>query len=437
MSVLVVGMSHRVAPVTVLERVSMDPEKRDRTATRLVNCPSLSEVILLSTCNRVEVYSVTISFHSGVNEIVECLADVSGLDAEELREHLYVRYADAAAEHMLAVASGLDSMVLGEQQIIGQVRTAYQAASENGTVGPTLHALAQAALHTGKRVHTETGIDATGASMVTFALDQVAETLHSESFEGHRALVLGAGAMSSLAATHLGKRGIDELVIANRTFDRAQRLAQHSREAGVPAHAVEFNERQKTYGDVDIIVSATGAHDYTVKAPDITTNSPVFVDLSMPRDIDPEVPGTLINIESLKQSEREESKEVEEIAKRIIREELDAFSSAQRVRDVAPALSALRSMAAGIVKKEMERFDNRVDTDPEVHSEVAKTVQRVVDKLLHQPTVQVKALAANSGTISYDNALQQLFGLQPPSVSTQAAKLPTSATMNKAIKENK
>ena len=157
----------------------------------------------------------------------------------------------------------------------------------------------------------------------------------------------------------------------------------------------------------------------------------------MPRDIDPEVPGTLINIESLKQSEREESKEVEEIAKRIIREELDAFSSAQRVRDVAPALSALRSMAAGIVKKEMERFDNRVDTDPEVHSEVAKTVQRVVDKLLHQPTVQVKALAANSGTISYDNALQQLFGLQPPSVSTQAAKLPTSATMNKAIKENK
>lgn len=432
-----VGMSHRVAPVHVLEQVSMGEDKRDRTAARLMQCPSLSEVLLLSTCNRVEVYSVTNSFHSGVNEIVDVLSATSGLNADELREHLYVRYADAAAEHMLAVASGLDSMVLGEQQIIGQVRTAYQAASDNGTVGPTLHALAQAALHTGKRVHSETGIDETGASMVTFALDKVAESLDSDSFKGHRALVLGAGAMSSLAATHLGKRGIDELVIANRTFDRAERLAQHSREAGVPAHAVEFPERIKAYNDVDIIVSATGAHDYTVKAPDITGHTPVFVDLSMPRDIDPNVPGTLINIESLRQSEREESREVEEIAKRILREELDAFTSAQRVRDVAPALSALRSMAAGIVAKEMERFDNRVETDPETYREVAKTVQRVVDKLLHQPTVQVKALAANSGTISYDTALQQLFGLPATPVSTDVAKLPTSATMDKATKENK
>lgn len=437
MSVLVVGMSHRVAPVNVLEQVSMDEDKRDRTAQRLLQCPSLSEVILLSTCNRVEAYTVTNSFHSGVNEIVDVFAETSGLTGDELREHLYVRYADAAAEHMLAVASGLDSMVLGEQQIIGQVRTAYQAASDNGTVGPTLHALAQAALHTGKRVHSETGIDETGASMVTFALDKVAESLDSDSFKGHRALVLGAGAMSSLAATHLGKRGIDELVIANRTFDRAERLAQHSREAGVPAHAVEFPERIKAYNDVDIIVSATGAHDYTVKAPDITGHTPVFVDLSMPRDIDPNVPGTLINIESLRQSEREESREVEEIAKRILREELDAFTSAQRVRDVAPALSALRSMAAGIVAKEMERFDNRVETDPETHREVAKTVQRVVDKLLHQPTVQVKALAANSGTITYDNALQQLFGLPATPVSTDVAKLPTSATMDEATKENK
>ena len=147
-------------------------------------------------------------------------------------------------------------MVVGEQQIIGQVRSAYVDAVERGTVGPSLHSLAQAALHTGKRVHSETGIDDSGASMVTVALEEAMERMLVDDLRGKTALVLGAGAMSSLAATHLGKKGIDKLVLANRTRDRAERLAEHSREAGVPAEVVDFADRASVLDRVDLVVSA-------------------------------------------------------------------------------------------------------------------------------------------------------------------------------------
>ena len=255
MSVLLVGMSHRSAPVALLERLSMDAEVQNGTAGALVKQPSLSEAMIISTCNRLEVYTVTNAFHAGVEDVLRVLADVSGVDVAELRRYLYVRYSDAAAEHIFTVASGLDSMVVGEQQIIGQVRSAYVDAVERGTVGPNLHSLAQAALHTGKRVHTETGIDDSGASMVTVAIEEAMERMLVDDLRGKTALVLGAGAMSSLAATHLGKQGIDKLVLANRTRDRAERLAEHSREAGVPAEVVDFADRASVLDHVDLVLS--------------------------------------------------------------------------------------------------------------------------------------------------------------------------------------
>ena len=177
MSVLVVGMSHRSAPVALLERLSMDDAVQHRTTEELLEQPSISEAMIISTCNRLEIYCVTNAFHTGVQEVLEVLADISGIAEAELRTYLYVRYADAAAEHMFAVASGLDSMVVGEQQIIGQVRASYIDATERGSVGPALHSLAQTALHTGKRVHAETGIDDSGGSMVSFALDEALAVL--------------------------------------------------------------------------------------------------------------------------------------------------------------------------------------------------------------------------------------------------------------------
>ncbi|WP_027004220.1 glutamyl-tRNA reductase [Corynebacterium halotolerans] len=436
MSVLVVGMSHRSAPVALLERLSMDETVRHDTTTNLVQRPSLSEAMIISTCNRLEVYSVTNSFHRGVQDIVEVLHEVSDVDVETLRGYLYVRYADAAAEHMMVVASGLDSMVVGEQQIIGQVRTAYQEASDKGTVGPALHSLAQSALHAGKRVHSETDIDDAGASMVSFAIDEALRQLDATDLGGRTALVLGAGAMASLAATHLGRLGVDRLVIANRTRERAERLAGHAHEAGVAADVVDYEDRAAALEHVDLAVSATGADDFTITAANLPANREgglMLIDLSMPRDISDDVVERdgvhLVNIERLHKSlnSRDSGAEGHRDALDIVSEELDAYSSDQRVRDVAPAVSALRRHASELVEAELTRLQGRTPSmDGADFQEVSRTVRRVVDKLLHQPTIRVKELAAESGVVSYESALQELFGLKAvqPAVAVDVSDLP-------------
>lgn len=435
MSVLVVGMSHRSAPVALLEQLSMDDAVRTMTATQLVSCPSLTEAMIVSTCNRLEVYCMTNSFHTGVSDVVRVLHEISGVEIDTLRGYLYVRYADAAAEHMMVVAAGLDSMVVGEQQIIGQVRTAYHHATEVGTVGPALHGLVQAALHTGKRVHTETDIDDAGASMVSFALEEALDLDTSNldtpnPLEGKRALVMGAGAMASLAATHLGRLGIGHLVIANRTRERAERLASHSMEAGVETSVIDFDQRIQALADVDIVVSATGANTYTLEANDLTglDHPLILVDLSMPRDINDDVAEldgvSLVNIEKLHGLQRDHQ-DGSQAARTIVDQELAAYSSAQRVKDVAPAVSALRRHAAEIMDTEIARLKTRTPAmDEHDFEEVQRAVRRVVDKLLHQPTVRVKQLAACSGVVSYESALQEIFGLDDRSVKISVDALP-------------
>lgn len=438
MSMLVVGMSHQSAPVALLERLSMDDTVRNDTCEVLVSKPSLSEAMILSTCNRLEVYTVTNSFHTGVQDVVKVLAGNSGVDEDELRGYLYVRYADAAAEHLLTVTAGLDSMVVGEQQIIGQVRTAYQLAAEQGAVGPRIHALAQSALHTGKRVHSETDIDEAGSSMVSFAFDQAMMAMGAVDLKGKTALVLGAGAMSSLAATQAGRLGIDKLIIANRTFDRAERLAGHAHEAGVHAEAIEFHRRTAVLDDVDVVISATGAQEFTLTKQDIPAgHNLMIIDLSLPRDIDNAVAEldnvTLINIERLSDSLDAADTEVaggadpQVAARAIVREELEAYSSAQRVREIVPAVAALRRRAADVVECELGRLQQKSpDLTDEQIGDVSQALKRVVDKLLHEPTVRAKKLAANSGTVSHETALQELFGLQleGSGVSVDVKELP-------------
>lgn len=441
MSVLVVGMSHRSAPVSLLERLSMDDTVRHETATRLIDQPALSEAMIISTCNRLEVYSSTDSFHAGVSDVLDVLQEISGVDVETLRGYLYVRYADAAAEHMMVVTSGLDSMVVGEQQIIGQVRTAYQEAHDKGTVGPRLHSLAQSALHVGKRVHTETEIDEAGASMVTFALDKAREEHGREDFRGRTALVLGAGAMASLAATHLGKLGVEKLIIANRTRERAERLAGHAQEAGVAAQVIDYEDRAEVLADVDVAVSATGADGFTIEAGDVPagrTAPLTLIDLSLPRDIDDaagQLDGvTLVNIESLHKSitSRDSTSPSHRQAQEIIAQELAEFQSQQRVRDVVPALTAIRKSANEVVERELDRLRGRLpEADDKEFNEVTKALRRVVNELLHTPTVRAKELASHSQRVTYDIALEQLFGLRldapedAPSVAVEATALPS------------
>ena len=431
MSVLLVGMSHRSAPVALLERLSMDANVQHGAATALIKQPSLSEAMIISTCNRLEVYTVTSAFHSGVEDVMRVLGEVSGVDVADLRRYLYVRYSDAATEHIFTVTSGLDSMVVGEQQIIGQVRTAYVDAAERGTVGPNLHSLAQAALHTGKRVHSETGIDDSGASMVTVALEQAMELMRVDDLRGKTALVLGAGAMSSLAATHLGKNGIDSLVLANRTRDRAERLAEHSREAGVPAEVVDFSDRASVLSRVDLVVSATASDEFTITPSDIP-GPLVLADLSLPRDVDDavtEIEGVrLVNIESLHETMRGSDTEDSRALRRaedIVAEEVATFGSQQRVREVAPAVTRLRRNAADISGQELQRLRARMpDMSDDDFEQVSRMVKRVVDKLLHAPTVKIKELAATAETVSVEEAVTELFGLDSLSVAVDAQHLP-------------
>lgn len=430
MSVLLVGMSYRSAPVNLLEKVSVGESERAAIVARLVAEEAVSEAMLLSTCNRVEYYVVADGFHSGLSAVVREIVSRTGLDLDDLTPHLYVRYAQAAAEHAFSVCAGLDSMVLGEQQIIGQMRTAYLEADEAGTVGRMLHDLAQKALHTGKRVHNETLIDNAGASMVSVAVDEAIAALNpgfnsgvdvaegTDVLAGHSALILGAGAMSSLAASYLGRCGIDRLVIANRTVDRAQNLANHSIEAGVPASAIALADFAEVLDDVDILVSATGAMTPVVQAADVTDRGPLaIVDLSMPRDVAEDVTGlegiALFNIELLQMTRTEvPGRDDEAAARDIVAEELEAYLSAQRANEVAPTVRALRERAAEVAAAELARLEAKTPglTHKE-RREVESTVRRVVDKLLHTPTVQVKKLSSQQGGGNYALALQKLFDL--------------------------
>src|SRR6201997_3226964 len=239
MSVLLFGVSHRTAPVPVLEQLSSEESEQAKIADRLLHSSLITEAMVLSTCNRVEVYAVVDAFHGGLSVVGQVLSEHSGMSMGDLTKYAYVRYAEAAVEHLCAVASGLDSAVIGEQQVLGQVRRAYAAAEANHTVGRTLHELAQRALSVGKRVHAETGIDAAGASVVSVALD-IADT-KLEGLSGRSAVVVGAGAMGALSAKHLVRAGVERIHIVNRTLPRAKKLADKIRELGVTADAFPFD----------------------------------------------------------------------------------------------------------------------------------------------------------------------------------------------------
>lgn len=476
-SVLLVGLSFRSAPVTMLEQATVADTDLPKMQLSLVDNDVISESLVLSTCNRMEFYTVANAFHSGLDHVVDTIAQFSGLETTELEPHLYVHYADSAAEHMLKVASGLDSMVIGEQQIIGQLRSAYQSANETGTVGRTLHDLTQRALRTGKRVHSETAIDSAGASMVSFAVDQalryveparalsavVDDASSSQPLAGHRALIIGAGAMASLASTHLGRLGIDHVTVANRTLSRAENLVNHAREAGVDASAVPLDGVADCLSAVDIVVSATGAVGNVVTERDVraamgAAGTKVLVDLSMPADIERSVADIdgvkLLNIEELTTMAGDQVQD-EDPAREIVTDELQNFLEQQRAQSVVPTVKALRQKAGEVMAEELMTLERLTpDMSEADRAAVVKSMKRVVDKLLHTPTVQAKKLSAGGQQVSYPDALAALFNLpngmvdsvtqpgqtdtrpaQTAGTSARADQIPSAARISQVAKE--
>ena len=417
MSILVVGLSHRSAPVALLERAALDQDAAGKLAQDAVTSGHVAEAVVLATCNRVETYADVDRFHGSVADLSELLARHSGVPLEELTPHLYVHYEDRAVQHVFGVACGLDSMLVGEGQILGQVRSALRAAQESGTAGRVLNELLQQALRVGKRAHTETGLDRAGHSLVGVGLELAEQALGPLS--GQRALVVGAGAMSALAATTLRRAGVRSLVVANRTVVAARRLA-----ATVEGRAVALADLEAALAEAELVVSCTGALDVMVPA-DLVARArrarggapQFFLDLALPRDVAAEVRSldgcTVVDLHRLAAVLSGDERGVDVPAVRaILAEEVATFAAWQRAAAVAPTVVALRAMAAEVVSAELARLGGRLpELDERSRAEVGTTVRRVVDKLLHGPTVRVKELASGAEGPLYADALRELFGL--------------------------
>jgi len=429
MTLLILGLSHTSAPLTVLERAILAPEDSDKLARDLVAGLDVNECAVLVTCNRIEVIADVERFHGGVDRITHLLAERTGMSRDDLAAHLYVHFAEGAVQHVFTVASGLDSMVPGETQILGQVRRTLRRAQDEGTVGRELHDLLQQALRVGKRVHAETDLGRIGRSVVSVGLATAATELPPVSEAV--ALVVGAGTMSTLVARTLHGMGVKEIVVANRTHERALALA-----ASVDGRAVRVAELSVEVDRADLLVSCTGSAGFVLGPDDIAgsfagrAGRPLFVlDLAVPRDVDPavaELPGVrLLSLAEIPAAAgRDEIADEIDAARAVVAAEVLLFAGQQRAAQVAPTVVALRSMAADVVAAEMARLQARLpkDVDPDVLAEVHAAVRRVVDKLLHAPTVRVKELAATgSAGPDYGEALRELFALDPRAVNALAA----------------
>jgi glutamyl-tRNA reductase len=419
------GISHRSAPIALLEAVALDPARAAALATAVHDGENVEEALVVATCNRVEVYAKAATFHGAVTEIGDALAASSGVPLSELRDHLYVHYEDRAIAHVFSVASGLDSMAIGEGQILGQLRAALRSAQNRGQAGVILNALFQQALRVGKRAHTETGIDSVSVSMVEAGLLHAADVLGP--LADTRVLVVGAGSMSGLAATTISRLGSADLVIINRTLAKAEHLA-----AATGGRALPLLDLEDALSKADLVISCTGAVGHVITTETLaaaagssSVGPQVFIDLALPRDVAPDVadlPGVhvigLAQLGEILAADGQSTPHVQAVRDLVIAEVADYLTS-RRAQEVAPTVAALRSRAADVVTAELSRLDQRLhdELSEDTRAEIKLAVHRVVEKLLHTPTVRVKQLAGDGQGGDYALALRELFDLDPHDVA--------------------
>jgi len=421
MATLALGVSHRRATVELLERLAFADADYTKAYRRAVDDPAIDEAVVLSTCNRIEIYGSVPSYHAGFQALKRLLCESREVDAETISEPLYSHYEDDAAAHLFSVSAGLDSMVLGEPQILSQVREALRRSTAEGASGPRLTALFHAAARAGRTVRTDTAVGAAPDAFIAAGADLAAETLGG--LEGKHALVVGAGQMSALALKHLRHRGVGTIRVVNRSIARARALAER-----VGAEYGDLDALADAIADADIVISATGAAGIiltqeALRATMSDRAQPLFVlDLAVPRDVDPAAAAIdrlhLVDIDGLREAlEARDAGAAEDISRAhdIVAAEVHRFTLRRRSERLAPLIHALRERGDGTVATELERFRSELSSlTPDERAAVEALARGIVAKLLHDPIVRLKELSTPGTEDAHAKLAAELFGLELP-----------------------
>ena len=419
MSVVVVGLNHRTVPLDLLERMTVPASRLPKALADLTSREHVTEAVVLSTCNRIEVYVFAEKFHGAYQDIRNFFAEASHVAPEEFSDHLTSLYDGDAARHLFSVASGLDSAVLGEHEILGQVRKSWETASTEGAVGPVLNPLFRHALEVGKRVRTETAISRNITSVSQAAVAMATERLGG--LEGRQVLVVGAGEMGEGLARALHGGGVVGIRVANRTWDRAVEVA--GRLGGEP---VRLDDLPHHLAEVDMLLTSTGASAVILEHGDLASvvgerhgRELLVVDIAVPRDVDPaagEIDGlTLLDMDDLREFAevgiRERQREVTAVQV-IVDAELDRYVDESTARSVAPLVASLRARGDLVRSGELQRLSARLgDLDDRQRDAVEALAAGIVGKLLHEPTVRMKDAAGTARGERLAEALRDLFNL--------------------------
>ncbi|MHB8859439.1 MAG: glutamyl-tRNA reductase [Thermoleophilia bacterium] len=420
MHLAVLGINHKTAPVELREKASLTEEMCGNLSQHILDDDSISEVVPLSTCNRTEVYMVASRPEIGRREAMAALAGTAAIDMHDLEECVYYHEGETAVNHLYRVAGSLDSLVIGEAQIMGQIKDAYHAAHERESTSVLLNRLFRHALEVGKRVRTETRIGENPVSVSSVAVEMARKVF--EELEGRTALLLGAGKMGELTATHLASQGVTSFLVSNRTYSRAEEMAEK-----FDGRAVPFEDLNDYLHLADIVISSTGAPHYVLRKGEVEKalrkrhNRPIFfIDIAVPRDIDPGVNDVynafLYDIDDLNDvagtNAAQRAKEARK-AEGIIDEEVENFINWLSSLEVVPTITALREMAEkimdGELKKTLAKFDG--DLTEKDRNRIEALASGIVNKMLHGPTVELKAAANERGGYLYVESMRRLFKL--------------------------
>ena len=440
MHLFLLGVSHRTAPVELRERLDFSSRDVGAAVEALCARTGAAETVVLSTCNRSELYVASEDVTQARQDLVGFLAEYHRLPSDQFVPHLFAREDDQVAHHLFRVAAGLDSLVVGEPQVLGQVKDAFGVASERRCAGPLLNKLFTSSFAVGKRVRTETALGE-GAVSVSFAAVRLARKIFGK-LDGRRVLVIGAGEMGKLTAQHLRAQGVGDIVITGRTQSRAEEIA-----VAVDGRAVPWSELLPALGNADIVITATGSQLPIITRANVEAvmdrgrREPLFIiDIAIPRDVEPGAGDIeqvfLYNVDDLQTVVQENlSRRSAEIqrAEEIVAEEVSHFMAWRRSRTVVPTVVALRQRFDTIRKAELQRLDSKLSgLDADTRARVDELTRLIVEKLLLEPTTQLKALPDEETQVAYADAVRRLFGLRTdegaPAAGDEAASVERPST---------